>query len=404
MPITSRRQIGGIGMAVAVGGIIVVLAVMTTKAPTKSTAIQLSDATIVAKLQTSSKVYSTDLQVMLRASRAAPDDLVAAKAAAAALIAEGRAAGDSRLVGAASGVLGPFMADPDVETLNLLATVRQYQHDFKGALVMLDRAIKQDPANASALLNRATIQIVLGRFDQAGTDCKRLSDVSSPELGFLCQSTALLLTNRAPLVYQRLQGIINSPGLLDGSLRGWAIGLTGEIAKLQGDNQTAKTHFADVLAGDPLALRERLLLADLLLKDKAAAEVLVLLETAPDVDGVLIRRVLAAEILGDQKMADTAKAELDRRFQLNLELGLTAHAREEARYFLEIAGDPERALQRAVVNWNLQHEFEDAQLLIDSAVAAQNPKAAAPVLAWMAEQSVVVPALNIPDSVRRAAK
>ncbi|WP_426036252.1 hypothetical protein [Cypionkella sp. TWP1-2-1b2] len=391
-------------MAVAVAGIIVVGTVVTTKAPTKIAAAQLSDTTIVAKLQTSSKIYPAELQAMLRATRAAPDDLVAAKAAAAGLIAEGRAAGDSRLVGAASGVLSPFMADADVETLNLLATVRQYQHDFTGALLMLDRALKHDPSNPSALLNRATIQIVLGRFDLAGSDCKRLSAVSRPELGFLCQSTALLLTDRAPLVYQRLQGIVDSPGLLDGSLRGWAIGLMGEIAKLQGDSKTAQKHFADVLAADPLALRERLLLSDLLLQDTAATEVLALLEPAPDVDGVLIRRVLAAEILGDQKMADAAKTELDRRFRLNLDLGLTAHAREEARYFLEIAGDPQLALQRAVVNWHLQHEFEDAQLLIDSAVAAKNPEAAAPVLAWMTEQSVVVPALNIPDSVRKAAK
>lgn len=404
MPIISRRQIGGIAMAVAVGGILVIVAVMTTKAPTKTTAAQLGDATIVAKLQTSSKAYPAELQAMLRATRASPDDLVAAKAAATALIAEGRAAGDSRLVGAASGVLRPFMADPDVETVNLLATVRQYQHDFTGALVLLDRAIKQDPGNASALLNRATIQIVLGRFDLAGTDCKRLSDVSRPELGFLCQSTALLLSDRAPLVYQRLQGIVDNPGVLDASLRGWAIGLMGEIAMLQGDSQTAKAHFTEVLAADPMALRERLLLADLLLKDKAAAEVLALLEAAPDVDGVLIRRVLAAAMTGDQTMADAAKAELDRRFRLNLDLGLTAHAREEARYFLEIAGDPQLALQRAVVNWNLQHEFEDAQLLIDSAVAAKNPEAAAPVLAWMAEQSVVAPALNIPDAIRKAAK
>ncbi len=404
MPIISLRQLGGVAMAVVIGGIIVVAAVLTTRETSKTPAAQLNDTTIVAKLQTSSKVYSEKLQAMLRATRAAPGDLVAAKAAAAALAAEGRAAGDSRLVGAASGVLTPFMADPDVEILNLLATVRQYQHDFTGALSLLDRAIKQDPSNASALLSRATIQIVLGHFDLAGTDCKRLSDVSRPELGFLCQSTALLLTDRAPLVYQRLQSIVDNPGLLDDSLRGWAIGLMGEIAKLQGDPETAKKHFSDVLAADPLALRERLLLADLLLKDKAATEVLVLLEAAPDVDGVLIRRVLAAEMIGDQQRADTATAELDRRFRLNLDLGLTAHAREEAHYFLEIAGKPQVALQRAVVNWNLQHEFEDAQLLIDSAVAAENPKAAAPVLAWMAEQSVVVPALNIPDSVRKAAK
>ena len=121
-------------------------------------------------------------------------------------------------------------------------------------------------------------------------------------------------------------------------------------------------------------------------------------------DGVLIRRVLAAQALGDHAMADMAKTELDRRFRLNLDLGLTAHAREEARYFLQIAGDPGLALTRAEVNWHLQHEFEDAQLLIDAAVAAGMPEAASPVLAWMKEQSVDVPTLRIPDAVRKAAE
>ena len=397
-PLLQYTSVIALALAIVVGS------VLLTKPTTPTIGTQLLDDTIVATLQTSGKGYPPELQDMLRATRSNPTDLQAAKGAARALIAHGRNAGDSRLVGAATGVLQPFMATPDAETLYLVATARQYQHDFTGALSLLDQAIKLQPGDASALLTRATINIVLGKFDLASTDCKRIASLPRPELGFLCQSTALLLTKQAPAVYKRLKDIVARPGLLDPALRGWAVGLMGEIAKLQGDAAAAKAHFAMVIADDPLALRERLLLVDLLLDEKAATEALTLLAPAPEVDGVLIRRVLGAQILGDQSMAEQAKAELARRFRLNLDLGLTAHAREEARYYLQIAGDPALALKRAIVNWALQHEFEDAQLLIDAAVAANDPKAASPVLLWMQDQSVSVPILRIPDAVRKAAE
>ena len=397
-PLLQYTSVIALALAIVVGS------VLLTKSTTPTIGTQLLDDTIVATLQTSGKGYPPELQDMLRATRSNPTDLQAAKGAARALIAQGRNAGDSRLVGAATGVLQPFMATPDAETLYLVATARQYQHDFTGALSLLDQAIKLQPGDASALLTRATINIVLGKFDLASTDCKRIASLPRPELGFLCQSTALLLTKQAPAVYKRLKDIVARPGLLDPALRGWAVGLMGEIAKLQGDAAAAKAHFAMVIADDPLALRERFLLVDLLLDEGAATEALVTLAPAPEVDGVLIRRVLGAQILGDQSMAEQAKAELARRFRLNLDLGLTAHAREEARYYLQIAGDPALALKRAIVNWALQHEFEDAQLLIDAAVAANDPKAASPVLLWMQDQSVSVPILRIPDAVRKAAE
>ena len=62
------------------------------------------------------------------------------------------------------------------------------------------------------------------------------------------------------------------------------------------------------------------------------------------------------------------------------------------------------ALKRALVNWGLQHEIEDAQLLVDAAMFAGQPQSAAPVVRWMAEQSVVVPSFRLPDAVREAAR
>ena len=400
----TRGNVAQYGAVLAAGLLLVVGASLLVRTPGPGAIRQaLTDDTVVATLQTDSSAHSDALKAALRATRQTPGDLTLAKAAARLLIDEGRDAGDSRLVGAALGVLRPFMADPDAQTLYLAATARQYQHDFPGALTLLDDALRRDPADENAILSRATIQIVLGRFDLAAMDCDRLFSLRT-DIGFLCQATARLLTTDAPQVGTRLGEILAQPGLLDPSLHGWARGLQGEIAALQGDTATAQVHLAAVIAADPLALRERLLLADLLLAEGKAKAALTLLEPAIPADGVLIRRVLAARATGDKDLEQTGTTELAARFKLNIDLGLTAHAREETLYYLLVAKDPDMALKRALVNWNLQHEIEDAQLLVDAAMFAGQPQAAAPVVRWMAEQSVVVPSFRLPDEVREAAR
>lgn len=390
---------------VALGvGVVVFAAVMSqTTAPVRSHA-DLAEDTVVATLREGARPSSPALQAALRATRSAPQDREVAKSAARALIDEGRAAADSRLVGAALGVLRPFLATADAQTLYLAATARQYQHDFPGALDLLDKAVALAPADVNAILTRATIQTVLGRFDVARMDCQRLSALGRPEIGFLCDVTTRLLTADAPALSERLAQILARPGVLDPSLHVWAIGLLGEIAALHGDRDTARAHLAAVVASNPNALRERLLLADLLLTDGEAAAAEKMLAPAAPADGVLIRRVLVAQALGDATSAEAISADLAAQFKQNIDLGLTAHAREEALYYLIIAKDPETALRRALVNWDLQHEIEDAQLLVDAAIFADQPQAAAPVLDWMERQAVAVPTFRLPNAVREAAR
>ena len=369
----------------------------------------LNEAQVVARLQGQDKAYPDHLRALMQAARDQPKDLAAGLAAANGLIAEGRARGESRLVGAALGLLRPFMTNASSQTLTTAANAKQYQHDFPGALALLDQAIALDPRDANSYLARATIQIVTGHLDLAAADCQAIFALARPDVGFLCQATSLTMTAEAPKVYDRLKAIEAAPGVLDPSLRIWAISLMGEIAWLQGDAQLARRHFSAVVAADPLALRERLLLVDLLLGAGEAQAALDLLKVAPQVDGVLIRRIKAVAMLAEapsaaRQQAKSDRVELARRFKLNLDLGLTAHAREETRYFLEIAPDAGLALQRATVNWALQHEFEDAQLLIDAATVAGKPQAAGPVLAWIKQQRISVPLLRIPDQVRKAAE
>jgi tetratricopeptide (TPR) repeat protein len=252
----------------------------------------------------------------------------------------------------------------------------------------------------NALLNRATIHVVVGDYPKALTDCAAIA-VLRADVGFLCQSTTLVLTDQAPMIAERLTAILETEGVLDASLVPWATSLAGEIALIQGDVATAEARFRAVLADDPGAQREQLMLADVLLPQGRAAEAAKVLEVAPDTDGVLIRRVLAARAQG-QDLPDVV-ATLAVRAQRSLDLGLVAHAREEAMFYLLIADNPTQALERAEANWAQQHEYDDARLLILSADAAGKPDAALPVLEWMRGNGIDIPVLTIPASVTEIA-
>jgi tetratricopeptide (TPR) repeat protein len=389
MELTQRSVMGvGIAMLMALG----LVAASAALVPDTGFRVPTDPVEVVAQLATG-QVYSATLRTALQAQRAAPADMALALTAARTLIDEGRDKGDSRLVGAALPILQPFMAAP--QAMYLAATARQYQHDFPGALALLDRVLAIDPRDVNALLNRATIRTVLGQYDLALQDCAAITALPRADVGFLCAASAQTLTVEAPGYAARLTQIVAQPGVLDPALMPWATSLLGELALLQGDVARAETHLARVVADDPTALRDMLMLADILLAQNREAQVLTLLDRAPDTDGILIRRILAGA--GD---ANTLRDTLATRAQRSLDLGLAAHAREEALFYLRIANDPTRALERAQANWALQHEFDDAQLLLDAADAAGQPGAANPVMKWMAQWAISIPALRISANVK----
>ena len=361
-------------------------------------AMILTPETVVATLG-SGPVISDTLRTAILAQRESPDDLANAISTARLMIAEGRAKGDSRLVGAALGMVQPFVAQNLPEAQFIAAQARQYQHDFAGALALLDAVLLATPTDVNARLNRATIYTVVGDYPAALDDCTVIAEQRS-DVGFLCQATVLVLTTTAPQVAQRLSVILDG-GVLDESLVPWATSLLGEIAMMQGDAAQAERHLRAVLADDPGAQREQLMLADILLVQARGAEVTALLQGAPDTDGVLIRRVLAARAQG-RDVPDVVET-LRVRAQRSIDLGLVAHAREEAMFYLLIAGNPDQALERAAVNWAQQHEYDDARLLILSADAAGKPEAARDVFTWMQATDIDIPALIIPPSVAEIA-
>ncbi|MGI8740652.1 MAG: hypothetical protein ACR2KU_13920 [Gammaproteobacteria bacterium] len=121
---------------------------------------------------------------VLRARREAlandPRNIDLAIASATDNIRTGRITGDPRYYGYAQAALGPWWisADASTQILVLRADVKQASHDFHGALRDLNLAIEKEPDNLNAVLTRAIVLQVQGRFGEAQSDCGRLLDAA----------------------------------------------------------------------------------------------------------------------------------------------------------------------------------------------------------------------------------
>ena len=116
-------------------------------------------------------------------------------------------------------------------------------------------------------------------------------------------------------------------------------------------------------------------LADLLLDLDRPAEALALVEDEPGHDGKLLRGALAARRLDAPWWREQVRI-LGERFAAATQRGDALHLREEARYRLALADDAAGALRLATANWRAQREFWDARLVLESALAAGELRAA----------------------------
>ncbi len=345
---------------------------------------------------------STPQQRALRAARhamdARPQDAAAAIAYARLAIELGRAQADPRYYGHAEAALAPWSARNDAELDWLRALLLQQRHDFAGALAVLDALLRREPGNAPALLSRASLHLVQGRPKAARRDGAALTGRTGALVVVSCAAAAASLAGHARTALRSLASL-DSPAFAQEPIeqRIWALTLAAEIQARMARAGAARQAFrrareAAAAAGyrDPYL---RVAEADFLLEQNEPAAVLTLLGDHRREDNALLRLALAAARLGSPEAA-TLRAELAARYAASRARGERTHAREEARYRLQLAQDPAGALALALDNWRLQREPADARLLLECALAAAQAPAAQGVVDWMRETGIEDPRLR----------
>lgn len=297
-------------------------------------------------------------------------------------IKQARASGDLRYLGYAEAVLEPWIGPSasSADALVLHATVLQSRHEFSEALRVLERARGLRPGDPQAWLTTATVLRVIGEYDRSLAACDQLAARADAAVIGLCREGLRALTGSLPAAYSAVASIPSRE--MSPEERAWRDSELGEMAVRLGQDEAAEHWFRNALHFSPSDFYVRAAYADLLLRQRRATDVLTLLRGEDSLEPLLLRIAIAQKMLRDAGLTRSS-ARLAAAFAAEEQRGDGVHRREEARYFLEVIGDPQAAVATAQRNWQVQREPDDILILLRSARAAGRPEAARPAVEFV---------------------
>jgi len=356
----------------------------TPAAPFRAPYLPGSDAEVLQEVPSSADPAVTRMRSLRTRLDAAPGNLSAAIELATAYVDYGRQVGDAHFAGYAEAVIGPWMArpEPPANVLVTQAVILQYRHQFGEARMLLQKTLTVDPRNAQAWLILATLDMVQGDYAAAAKDCVQVTSDAGFQLGLACAANLRSYTGQARQSIVMLQQAAAAGDKVPAGYRAWVQGLIAESAERLGDWRSAESHY---LKGLELMPRDNFLLvayADFLLDRGRPQEVLTLLADHTQSDTAFLRIALAQSAL---RSSDVQRYTwiMAARFEALKLRGSDYFGREQARFALDLEHDPQRALDMARRNWQVQREPWDTRLLLQAALAAKQPEAAAEALQFL---------------------
>ncbi len=290
------------------------------------------------------------------------------------------ARGDPRYVGYADALIAQFPQTKAAEVLAVRGQLQQYRHEFGAALADFASAIKADPQFALAHAWRGAIFLVQADYGSAKLECDALQSLQRETLYGGCIGLHRAYTGQLEAAAGALQAALNQT--TNAGNRLWLLTRLGEVSAWRTQPEKAERYYREALA---LGIDDGYLLAawsDFLLDQKRPAEVVKWLTNWEASDGLLLRLAMAET----QLKLPAAKAHtqaLGDRFAAARMRGDTTHRAEEARFELQLLGNPAASVAVASANYQVQREPRDARALLEAAVAAGNISAAQPVRDWL---------------------
>ena len=290
------------------------------------------------------------------------------------------ARGDPRFVGYADALVARFAEPVHAPLLLVRGTLRQYRHDFGGALDDYARALREDPDLAGAHAWRGAIFLVTADYVSAVRECQALQKLGRSVLWGGCTGLTLAYTGHTDQAYKTLQTALASAS--NDEHRLWLHTRLGEVSVWSGQTAQAERHFRRALA---VGRDDGYLLAawcDFLLDQGRPAEVVSQLAGWESSDGLLLRLAEAEKRL-KMPAAPAHQQALADRFAAARLRGDTTHRAEEARFHLRLLGDGPGALALARANYAVQREPRDARILLEAALSVRDAGAARAALDWL---------------------
>jgi Tfp pilus assembly protein PilF len=350
--------------------------------------VPANDSTVLERLPAKpNDPVMRELRSLRAALAASPQDAELASRLALRYFDLASAEGDPRYVGYAEAALQPWRnRDAPTQVLFARGVVRQYRHDFAGALEDFEAVVRREPEHVGAHAWRAAIFMVQADYASAERECEALQGNAGELLSSGCSTYVEATTGHTQQAFDELSGALQAHPEASAEARLWVLTRLAEMQWRLGDAGSADRLFRQALA---LGVDDNFLLAayaDFLLERGRPGEVVEMLKAWRRSDTLLLRLALAEKKLGLRDAAADIQS-LGDRFAAAALRGERLHMAEEARYLLDLKGDAHTALAVAAENWKTQREPRDAQIVLESALAARDARPAAPVLLWLDESS-----------------
>jgi Tfp pilus assembly protein PilF len=364
-------------------------------APFRAPYLPSADAEVLQQVPAASDPKVREMTQLRTRFNADPTDLHAALELARAYIAFGQHVGDAHYAGYAEAVIAPWMAKPPppAAVLVLQATILQYRHQFADARELLLQALKRAPRDAQAWLTLATLDMVQGNYTAAGADCGQVTTHGGFVLGLACSGNLRAYLGQAEQGIGFLVIVENDAPRLEAPFNAWVQGLLAESAERLGHWSDAEAHYRNALAQAPGDNFLLVAYADFLLDRDRPKEVLDLLGDYSQSDTAFLRLALAHAALHSPELPRYTWI-MAARFEALAQRGSDYYGREQARFALHLQHDPKTALDLAQRNWRVQRAPGDARVLLEAAQAANQPQAAAPVLAFLEQTRLQDPVIE----------
>lgn len=319
------------------------------------------------------------------ASQAAALTLEASTALASSLLAQAKDNSDPRAVSVALQTLKPWAHTQSAELNIIRAGLLQYQHNFGAAIKQLEHPIKSRSPDPRALLLRANIHIVQGRYADAERDCSALLRHSDTAVSATCLAVTHSLSGQLAKSYTALNSFAQRFTNSQTTVKQWIASSLADMAIRLGHNPSAHWQAAFQEHSNNASLRleqARWLISRNQLK--TAQALLLELPTSLNRDVLLARTSISPPV-----------EQLQSRFELaEVADGKHAHAREYTEFLLHVAKRPKEAAVKALLNWQQQREPID--LLLLSIAAQRSGNQAARMVASEFRQQTHIEDIRLP--------
>jgi hypothetical protein len=232
-------------------------------------------------------------------------------------------------------------------------------------------------------------------------DCRNIALLAPPLTTADCLSRIASHRGQARVAYERLKSLRERSSDAD-ARELHEVDLTlADIAARLGDAEAAQSHYANALQRTGIDAYMLATWADFLLDQRRFADVIWLTRRYPAFQDLSLRAALAARATGSpdsRALADRVRAQ----YGAYRERGDFVPTRDYARYLLDIESDAPAALQAALTNWKTQREPADARIVLRAALAANQPQAAADVVAFIERNALEDP--HLADCISRLRK